>query len=282
MHLLHKIRRFVHDMFCEKDIVSVVSGHMSEHALSLVMTLIMIGGVLFGSKQVAEYTNKTMEVVNQDVDQAENTGNEAEKNTENEAANHQTGKYVVVLDAGHGGRDSGKLSEKGTEEKDINLVIALMIQQRLEESGITVIMTRTEDVGLYTENDSNKKVADMKARLSVIEKSDCDIAISIHQNSYSDSSVRGAQAFYYATSAAGKELAELIQKDLIKNVDQDNHRQAKENDTYYLLKKTSVPMVIVECGFLTCPEEEALLLTDDYQSKIADQIAKSIMSYLTN
>lgn len=271
MRLLHNIRQFVHDMFCKKEIVSAISGHMTEHALSLVMTLIMIGGILFGSKQVAEFTNKTMEVVNQDFNESVNT--ESTESTDKETTEH-----IVVIDAGHG----GKVSSNGTEEKDINLEIALMVQKRLEEAGVTVIMTRTEDVGLYSDSDTNKKVADMKARLAIIEKSNCDIAVSIHQNSYSDPTVKGAQVFYYATSTDGKELAELMQQDLIENVDPENHRQAKSNDTYYLLKKTPVPMVIVECGFLTCPEEETKLLTEDYQQKIADQIAESIVSYLTD
>lgn len=287
MKFIKNMKQYVRDMFCKKDIVDISSKKMTEYALSFVMTLIMIGGILFGSKQVADYTNKALQVTNQDlfsnadsVEPGSVTDKDTVKDKNTVADTDTSAQYIVVVDAGHGGRDSGKTSDTGTEEKDINLSIALMVQENLENAGITVVMTRTEDVGLYNDGDSNKKVADMKARLSVIEESNCNFAVSIHQNSYSDPSIKGAQVFYYATSTEGKELAEKLQQDLVDNIDPDNHRKAKANDTYYLLKKTSVPMIIVECGFLTCPEEEKLLLTEEYQKKLAEQIAETLISYL--
>lgn len=188
---------------------------------------------------------------------------------------------VIVIDAGHGGRDSGKISvDNVTYEKDINLAIAYKLKGYLEAEGITVIMTRESDDGLYVESDSNKKAADLRRRIEVIERAAPVLVVSIHQNSYHESYVRGAQTFYYTTSAEGRELAEIIQEQLCLSLDPDNERKAKANDSYYLLKKTSVPIVIVECGFLSNPEEAALLTSKDYQDRVAFQIHLGVMQYL--
>lgn len=188
---------------------------------------------------------------------------------------------VIVIDAGHGGRDSGKISvDNVTYEKDINLAIAYKLKGYLEAEGITVIMTRESDDGLYVESDSNKKAADLRRRIEVIERAAPVLVVSIHQNSYHESYVRGAQTFYYTTSTEGRELAEIIQEQLCLSLDPDNERKAKANDSYYLLKKTSVPIVIVECGFLSNPEEAALLNSKDYQDRVAFQIHLGVMQYL--
>lgn len=188
---------------------------------------------------------------------------------------------VIVIDAGHGGRDSGKVAvDNVTYEKDINLAIAYKLKSYLEAEGITVIMTRETDDGLYVESDSNKKAADLRRRIEVIERASPVLVVSIHQNSYHESYVRGAQTFYYTTSTEGKELAEIIQEQLCLSLDPENGRKAKANDSYYLLKKTSVPIVIVECGFLSNPEEAALLATKDYQDRVAFQIHLGVMQYL--
>lgn len=192
-----------------------------------------------------------------------------------------TSDMVIVIDAGHGGRDSGKVSvDNVTYEKDINLAIAYKLKSYLEAEGIKVIMTRETDDGLYVESDSNKKAADLRRRIEVIERASPVLVVSIHQNSYHESYVRGAQTFYYTTSAEGKELAEIIQEQLRLSLDPENERKAKANDSYYLLKKTSVPIVIVECGFLSNPEEAALLATKDYQDRVAFQIHLGVMQYL--
>ncbi len=186
----------------------------------------------------------------------------------------------VVIDSGHGGNDPGKIAADGTLEKDINLAIALKLQQYLEAADITVIMTRTTDEGLYDPAASNKKVQDMKNRVALMEESDADLVVSIHQNSYSDSSIHGAQVFYYTTSTASKALAEQLQRILISDLDSDNHRQAKANDSYYLLKKTTCPIVIVECGFLSNPNEAALLKSASYQDQLAWVLHLGILQYL--
>lgn len=143
-------------------------------------------------------------------------------------------------------------------------------------------MTRESDKGLYGEAASNKKVADMKQRLAVIEKADPTLVVSIHQNSYHEEYVHGAQVFYYTTSMVGKELAEILQERLIRDVDPENHRAAKGNDSYYLLKKTTAPIVIVECGFLSNVREAEKLGTDFYQEKMAWSIHLGILQYINS
>lgn len=152
----------------------------------------------------------------------------------------------VVIDAGHGGADPGKVSVDGSLEKDINLVIAQKLQKFLLMQDVDAVLTRETDNGLYDENASNKKVQDMKNRVALIEERQPELTVSIHQNSYHEEYVHGAQVFYYANSERSKALAERIQQVLALELDRDNARQAKANDSYYLLKKTSVPIVIVE------------------------------------
>ena len=188
--------------------------------------------------------------------------------------------YRVVIDAGHGGRDSGKVGVNGAIEKDINLEIAKKLKVFLEAQDVEVIMTRDTDRGLYSENASNKKVEDMKKRLVIIESAAADIAVSIHQNSFPQESVRGAQVFYYKSSKEGKKLSEILQARLIAGVDSANKRLAKGNDSYFLLTKTSIPLAIIECGFLSNETEAENLSDDYYQEKLAWAIHIGIMQYL--
>lgn len=168
----------------------------------------------------------------------------------------------------------------GSLEKDINLQIAMRLKSLLEAQDIEVVMTRTDDGGLYDENASNKKVQDMKRRIAIIEEAQPELVVSIHQNSYHEEYVHGAQVFYYEGSATGKKLAELIQKRFVMNVDAENKRAAKGNNSYYLLKKTSRPIVIVECGFLSNQAEAGKLNSKEYQEKTAWAIHMGILQYL--
>lgn len=186
----------------------------------------------------------------------------------------------IVIDAGHGGIDPGKIGINNALEKDINLEIALKLEQKLEAAGIKIVMTRTDDTGLYSESSTNKKVEDMQERCKLIAESEPVFTVSIHQNSYVTEDIKGAQVFYYGQSEVGKELAETLQESLISLVDPDNHRQAKANESYYLLKKTTSPTVIVECGFLSNSDEAALLVTSDYQDILVDAICQGIFTYL--
>ena len=187
---------------------------------------------------------------------------------------------TVVIDAGHGGIDPGKVGINDALEKDINLSIALKLKKYLEQQDIRVVMTREKDMGLYEESDSNKKVRDMKNRLAIMEEIKPELVISIHQNSYPEESVSGMQVFYYETSTEGKRLAEIMQQTMIVSLKPQKERTAKANDTYYLLKKTSAPIVIVECGFLSNRAEAELLVSSDYQEKMAWAIHMGVLRYL--
>ena len=187
---------------------------------------------------------------------------------------------IVVVDAGHGGKDPGKVGVNGTLEKDINLEIALLLKDELEGEGITVVLTRYDDSGLYDTNSNNKKMQDMCARLSIIEESKADLVVSIHQNSFGDASVRGPQVFYYETSENGANAAVLIQNALNEDLEIARPRVQKENDNYYLLTKCTKVMVIAECGFLSNPEEETLLTDKEYQQRIAAALKRGICEYL--
>lgn len=205
------------------------------------------------------------------------------KNIFDSQINEKEGKQVViVIDPGHGGRDPGKIGVNGALEKDINLSISLKLKSLLEQNDITVVMSRVEDVGLYSETDSNKKNADLKARIDIIRNSNADLAISIHQNSFTEEYVKGAQVFYHAKSVKGKLLAETLQAQLIETMADGNHRKAKPNDNYYMLKKTDCPFVIAECGYLSNNQESALLLNDDYQEKIAWAIHLALLQFINN
>ncbi len=189
--------------------------------------------------------------------------------------------FTIVIDPGHGGRDPGKVGTAGTLEKDINLQIALYLKEILESQDIKVIMTRTEDKDLSTAT-TNFKISDMKERVSLLQKSNADLVISIHQNSYTDPKVYGAQCFYHTNSTEGKELASIIQNKIITATKQTKIREIKSNNDYYLLKHSPVPTVIAECGFLSNPKEEQLLITDTYQRKMAWAIHLGILQYLNN
>lgn len=194
----------------------------------------------------------------------------------------EDGKICVVVDAGHGGIDPGKVGINGVNEKDINLQIAGYLRQYLEANDIEVVMTRETDEGLNDADASNKKVQDMKRRIEFIDNVSPAITVSIHQNSYPEEYVHGAQVFYYTGSREGQELAQSIQEQLVALVDPENRRQVKANDSYYLLKKTGIPIVIVECGFLSNSAEAEKLCTEAYQKRVAWAIHMGILRYLNS
>lgn len=187
----------------------------------------------------------------------------------------------IVIDAGHGGDDPGKIGMNGTLEKDINLVIAYKLKSLLESQDYEVCMTRTDAEGLYTPGSSNMKVEDMRKRCEIITEAMPVFTVSIHQNSYPKEYVKGAQVFYYGQSKEGEALAKKIQESLVARVDPNNHRKEKANESYYLLKKTPTPTVIVECGFLSNSEEAKLLNTEEFQDKVAYGIMMGILQYLS-
>ncbi|MCL2456306.1 MAG: N-acetylmuramoyl-L-alanine amidase [Defluviitaleaceae bacterium] len=182
-------------------------------------------------------------------------------------------KKIIVIDAGHGGWDPGKVQCE-TEEKHINLCIAKKLQTFLEQSGATVFITRADDEGL-----GKTKTGDMKARRNIANTSHADIFVSIHQNSFRNTKVHGAQTFFYNSSDNSQKLATSIQNRLREFADPQNKFNPKENDNYFVLKQTEMPAVLVECGFMTNQDECGKLQTDAYQEKIAWSIYLGIVDY---
>ena len=186
----------------------------------------------------------------------------------------------VMIDAGHGGNDPGKVAADGSLEKDINLEIALCLGDYLEKKGMDVYYIRQKDMGLYSPGSTSKKSEDLKKRCEIIEDIDPDITISIHQNSYQESYVKGAQVFYYSQSVQGKALAEALQENLRKYADRENTRKAKANDSYYILKNTVSPTATVDCGFLRNPKAAEQLHESSYQDTLDAAIYHGTRTYL--
>lgn len=199
---------------------------------------------------------------------------------ENRQADMREEKPLVVIDAGHGGFDPGKVGIDGQLEKDINLSIAKKLKAYLEASDVNVVMTRDTDTGLYQSGDSHKKVSDMRRRCDIINEARPDLVVSIHQNSYHQEEINGGQVFYYKTSQNGKRLAEILQERFDYVLGEANRRVAKANDNYYLLLHVKEPIVIVECGFLSNRKEAKALESEDYQDRMAWTIHLGVMEYL--
>ena len=187
--------------------------------------------------------------------------------------------FTVIIDAGHGGFDSGKVGNDGTLEKDLNLEIAKKLERLLTAADVRVLMTRTEDVALSPEGKGAKQ-QDLQKRVEFMNQSNADCVVSIHQNSFPEETIKGAQVFYYTPSEEGRNLSSILQKQLVRCADPKNHRLEKANNTYYLLKNSTPPTVIVECGFLSNPEETKKLVDDTYQQTLAWAIHLGILQYL--
>ena len=225
-------------------------------------SVVIIDNSYEGRKAVGDISNKdSIETVNGQVASYQDG---AKKET-----------ILVVIDPGHGGNDPGKVSGDGVLEKDVNLEISFTLKEELEVRGVNVVMLRETDTNLTTQGATNKKSSDMKNRVAIINESNPDVLVSIHQNSYTDPSVRGPQVFYHSVSSESEIFAKHLQ-DKLKSINPEYAREAKSGDDYYILNKSICPGVIVECGFLSCPEETALLTSKVYQKKIASAIADAI------
>lgn len=186
-------------------------------------------------------------------------------------------KYTVVIDAGHGGIDGGVVGYNGTIESEINLQIAKQLGNLFVSSDFNVVYTRSDSNGLYSEDSKNKKIDDMKKRIQIVEKSNADIVISIHQNGYTLENQRGIMVFYKKGQDASKDLAELMQTNFIKNFE-FARKEALVGD-YFILNECKSLCVLVECGFLTNIEEEQLLNNPNHQSKICFSIFSSCVQF---
>ena len=187
--------------------------------------------------------------------------------------------YTVVIDAGHGGSDPGSIGYKTkTHEADLNLKMTYMLKTKLENAGINVVLTRTGDDALIPGSGRKWKREDMEARKEIIKNIRPNMVISLHQNAYTNHSLRGAQVFYDKTSDISKKIADFIQEQFKQNLDKSI--KATSPGDYFMLKCTTAPSVIVECGFLSNEEDEKLLLSEDYQEKIVDCIYKGIVNFL--
>lgn len=190
---------------------------------------------------------------------------------------------VIVIDAGHGGEDSGAV-DNGILEKDINLSISLKLRDMLTASGYQVVMTRDTDMSIYDNTASTtreKKVSDLKNRVSIINKSKNNILVSIHQNKFEQSQYFGTQMFYSKNNPGSAVLAEELRKSVTGFLQPDNKRELKQaDDSIYILNQAEVPAVIVECGFLSNYEESQKLADNDYQQKMAFSIYSGILGYI--
>ncbi len=205
---------------------------------------------------------------------AQDTSSEASK-----YQNHPT----VIIDAGHGGEDGGAIGVNGTLEKDINLAIALELEEMLRAAGIKTRLTRDTDTLLYDRNSDyhgHKKSQDMAARLAIAEEYERAVFISIHMNSFPQSKYKGLQVYYSPNSPLSAELAQMVQDIVATNLQPTNTRKIKQSDSnIYLLDKIQHPAILVECGFLSNPEECALLGDKQYRSKLCLVIYSAIVDY---
>lgn len=189
---------------------------------------------------------------------------------------------VVVLDAGHGTPDEGAESSKGTTEAETNLKIALKVQNLLEQSGCTTILTRSDEKAIYDldkQTLKEKKISDIRNRVKIGNNSSADIFVSIHLNKIPQNQYWGWQCFYNSKSEDSIRLAKSLQKGLNESIQKENKRIAMKLDKVYIMKHVEIPISIVECGFLSNPEEEKLLLDDGYQDKLAWGIYTGILDF---
>ena len=189
---------------------------------------------------------------------------------------------TVILDAGHGVPDEGAQSSNGTTEAESNLKIALKVQNLLEQSGCTVLLTRSDENAIYdidSKTLKQKEISDIHNRVKIGNESSADAFVSIHLNKIPQSQYYGWQTFYKEGNADGKKLAVAIQNSLNNAIDKENNRVSKTIDNVYIIKHIEIPTTIVECGFLSNPEEEKQLLDDDYQNRLAWGIYSGIINY---
>lgn len=232
---------------------------------TIFIAIICISGAVFSIAQGSKENNILKKVVSENI------------------VDVDLSKFKVVIDAGHGNPDGGAVSDDGVEEANLNLQIAKKLQNILIDEGIEIIMTRSDEnniADLDKQTPIRKmKVSDINNRIKIVNESGADFLISIHLNKYSDSRCSGWQTFYNKNSENGKVLAELIQESIKNSVQRENKRNALKIENVKLIEKAQIPAVIVECGFISNPEENKLLQEEEYQEKLAEGIFEGIKKY---
>lgn len=189
---------------------------------------------------------------------------------------------TIIIDAGHGLPDGGAIGINGTVEQQLNLEISIKLQKMLEQSGAKVVLTRSDENAMYI-NKSEKlrknKLNDLKTRKEIIDSVNADIFVSIHMNKFEQSKYHGAQVFYSNYPQKSKILAETVQQNIKQLTDNSNNRKIKMKNDIFLLKNCQIPSILIECGFLSNPQEEQQLNDDAYQTKIVYSIYHGILDY---
>lgn len=233
---------------------------VSRKRISIMLCCILMGiFAFFYSYQVTEEETESLQVV----------------------ATPVSGK-VVILDAGHGVPDEGAQSSNGTTEAETNLKITLKVQNLLEQTGCTVILTRSDENAIYdldSKTLKQKKISDIRNRVKIGNSSSADIFVSIHLNKIPQQQYYGWQCFYQSKNEQSQKLAKQLQSNLNEAIQKENKRVAMKLDNVYIVKHVEIPLSIVECGFLSNPEEEKQLLEDEYQNKLAWGIYNGIIDY---
>ena len=190
---------------------------------------------------------------------------------------------IVVIDAGHGGEDSGAIGSTGVLEKDLNLEIASEIGHQLVERGYIVVYTRTDDRLLYTDEENIKgirKISDLKNRCKIALRYPDSVFVSVHMNSYGDAKYSGLQVYYSENNEGSARLAQQIQNKVRNELQPENTRQTKNGDGLYVLENVKNPAVLIECGFLSNVEECEKLSEKEYQKSLSFSIVCGIIEYI--
>ena len=188
----------------------------------------------------------------------------------------------VVVDAGHGGIDGGVVGKRtGVKESDLNLAVSFKLKEKLTEAGFEVVMTRKTEAGLYDTTAKGFKKRDMQKRKSIVENAAPTLVVSVHQNYYPSSAQRGGQVFYLPRHEEGKRLAECVQDRLNALYKTQSVKARRAMSADYFMLRFLMPSIIVECGFLSSMEDETLLISDDFQARLAANVTAGVIDYLT-
>ncbi len=267
---------------------------MPEKRIHKILKLVMVGVILFlawilpgiwAGERGRMRGGNTSDVLEEIQEEKKTEGKQqSQEDTEPEAMleekNWEKTKGRILIDPGHGGIDPGMVGIGGVEEKQINLVISRILGGFLEQKGYEVVYTRTEDQGLYDEDSPKKKVQDIQRRCALIREKKPLLSVSIHQNSYRDPEVYGPQVFYFEHSQEGKQLAQLVQEQMNSMLNIERPRSIKGNTNYYILKRSEGVTILVECSFLSNPQEAEKIQTQEYQQAVAEAIGSGVIKYL--